>query len=168
MYMYMSSGTTSMRQSRKTSSRSPSGKSARKAGDLSRPGNTSRIGCFPAFTFRFARTTSMRLFPSSAFKKNLASAPSAIRRGEPAGEVLPVFPSPCVVHPDFLHGLLDHPVDLRGLSGTEEPIDVLRRLRCREGLCNLHEPTYEEPRFRVPPVQLVPVLLDEGPREVPS
>src|SRR3989442_786711 len=56
MYMYMSSGTMSIRQSRRTSSRRPSGNSARNALTRSRPGNTSRIACFPAFTFRFTRT----------------------------------------------------------------------------------------------------------------
>src|SRR3989442_9412458 len=132
MYMYMSSGTTSIRQSRRTSSRSPSGKIARKAADPSRPGNTSRIACFPAFTLRFARTTTMCVFSSSASKKNLASGPSRMGGGKPAGEVLPVLFPPGGVHPDLLHGLLDDPVDLRGLAGAKEPLHVLCRLRSRE------------------------------------
>src|SRR5713226_6998507 len=72
MYMYMSSGTTSTLQSRRTSSRRPSGKIDRKAADRSRPGNTSRRACFPAFTFRFTGTTAMSQFPSSPSKKNLS------------------------------------------------------------------------------------------------
>src|SRR5256886_407314 len=168
MYMYMSSGTTSMRQSRRTSSRSPSGKIARKATDLSRPGNTPRIACFPAFTLRFARTTGMGVFPSSGSKKKPCLGTSTLRRCKPAREVLPVLLPPSGVHPNLLHGLLDHPADLRSLAASEEPLHVLRRLGSRKGLGDLHEPTDEEPGLRVPPVQLGPVLLDEGPGEVPS
>src|SRR5205807_396875 len=69
---------------------------------------------------------------------------------------------------DLLHGLLDHPANLRSLAAPEEALHVLRRLGSRKGLGDLHEPTDEEPGLRVPPVQLVPVLLDEGPGEVPS
>src|SRR5437016_3651301 len=168
MYMYMSSGTTSMRQSRRTSSRSPSGKIARKATDLSRPGNTSRMACFPAFTLRFARTTGMGVFPSSASKKKPCLGTSTLRRCKPAGEVLPVLLPPSGIHPDLVHGRLDHPANLRSLAAPEEALHVLRRLGSRKGLGDLHEPTDEEPGLRVPPVQLGPVLLDEGPGEVPS
>src|SRR5439155_43828 len=84
---------------------------------------------------------------------------------KPAGEVLPVLLPPSGIHPDLLHGLLDHPANLRSLAAPEEALHVLRRLGSRKGLGDLHEPTDEEPGLRVPPVQLGPVLLDEGPRE---
>src|SRR5213080_1438154 len=167
MYMYMSSGTTSMRQSRRTSSRSPSGKIARKATDLSKPGNTSRIACFPAFTLRFAWTTGMGVFPSSASKKNLASGRQRFDDANQRARALPFFFRQAAFTRIF-STVWDHPVDLRSLAGSEEPLHVLRRLGSRKGLGDLHEPTDKEPGLRVPPIQLVPVLLDEGPGEVPS
>src|SRR5205807_9222761 len=93
---------------------------------------------------------------------------STLRRCKPASEGLPVLLPPGGVHPDLLYSLQDHPTDLRSLAGSEEPLHALRRLGSRKRLGDLHEPTEEEAGSRVPPVQLVPVLLDEGPGEVPS
>src|SRR6266566_3417370 len=136
MYMYMSSGMTSIRQSRSTSSRNPSGKISRKAGDRSSPGNTSRIACFPAFTFRFTSTPAIPRFESCASEKKVRSRPwhpVPSRRTLSAG-----------VHPDLLHHLFDGPADAGRRMTLEEDLDLPRPIGARERLRDRGEPADEE------------------------
>src|SRR6266511_1169755 len=177
MYMYMSSGTTSIRQSRRTSSRNPSGKILRKAGDRLRPGNTSRIACFPAFTFRFTSTEAIPRFESCASEKKVRSRTGAPRPllptrssgllPEPGGEILVVAPEPRGVYPDLLHHLFHGPADARRRMALEEGLDLPRPVRTRERLRDRGEPADEESGRGIPPIQFIPILLDESPREVP-
>src|SRR5207247_5793923 len=175
MYMYMSSGTTSIRQSRRTSSRKPSGKIWRKAGDRSSPGNTSSIACFPAFTFRFTAMEAIPRFESWASEKKVrppgvGARPSLATRStvlsEPLGEILVVTPEPRGVHPDLLHRLFHGPAYAGRRMGLEKRLDVPGPIGACERLRDGGEPPYEKAGRGIPPIQLIPVRLDERPREV--
>src|SRR5438552_17041593 len=95
-------------------------------------------------------------------------ARSIIAGRKPAGELFPVPIPPGGVHANLLRGLLGHPVNFRGLAGSEERLDVLRRFRRREGLRNFHEPAAKDPGRRVSEVELDSDTLYLAPRQSPA
>src|SRR5947209_16646904 len=85
---------------------------------------------------------------------------------KPEREFLRVPLPPSGIHPNLLNRLLHRSPDLRSLAGSEEPLHILRRVRRREFLRDVNEPPDEEPGLRIPPVEFVPVVLDERPGHV--
>src|SRR3989449_6124231 len=85
---------------------------------------------------------------------------------KPEREFLRVPLPPSGIHPDLLDRVLPPPRAPRGLAGREAPLHILRRVRRREFLGDVNEPPDEDPGLRIPPVELVPVVLDERPGHV--